>query len=174
MYITRVCDKCDNNTFKVVQEGPEFNLICSKCGTIKRTIRFDGQMIANTCKKCGNSTYKFKEESAPGNINIDITCSQCGSVAEYDYINDGGKIISFAERNLLDIKRLIGGIHQRVEEIETNAIGLQYRNSDIFAEAVEIDDLRDSYDPAACIKDITIELKNDLQKLEQKINIIEL
>lgn len=174
MYITRVCDKCDSNTFKVVQNGPEFSLLCSKCGTSKRTIRFDGRMIEHSCKSCGNNTYKLKEESAPGNINMDITCAECGSAAEYNYIDDEGNDITFPQRNLLDIKKLVALIFQKAEDIETNAVGLQYRNSDIFAEAVEIDNAHDFYDPAANIKDISKELKQDIQKLESKIDNIEL
>lgn len=125
MYRTRICSECDNNKFSIITEGASFKLQCSECNSIRETFELDGKMIVPVCKKCGGKLFKFREKEKENSIEIDFICSECGEKASYIYIDDEGNEVTLEERTLLDMKKFLQSINDRLYSIDYSVSGLK-------------------------------------------------
>lgn len=132
MYRTRICSQCDNNKFFIVPEGAAFKVQCSECDSIRETFELDGKMIVPVCSKCQGKLFKFREKEKENSIEIDFICSECGEKASYIYIDDEGREVTLEERTLLDMKKFLYNINDRLYSIAFSVDGLKNSIEDEF------------------------------------------
>lgn len=166
MYITRVCNKCDNNKFLLKPDGTEFKVECSECHDIRDILSFEGQMAVPVCKNCNNSLFKFRREESKDNMSIDFTCTECGEPISYIYIDDSGKEITYEERVILDSRKLIHRINEKVENLETLFSELKDIHSSFTDDFNYTDDLLNRM---RNINKEIIEIKTDINDFERSI-----
>lgn len=167
MYRTRICNKCDNNKFLVVPEGVLFKVECSECHNVKETFELGGKMIVPKCGKCGSELFKFREKEKENSIEIDFVCSECGERAAYIYIDDEGNEVTLEKRTLLDMKKFILNINDRLYNIEFAASNLR----DVGYGVVDSDELNNA---ANNISNELNSIKNELEGLEARIKKLDI
>lgn len=125
MYRTRICSKCDNNKFLVIPDGISFKVECSECHNVKEVFELDGRMIVPICGKCNGNVFKFREKEKENSIEIDFICSNCGEGASYVYIDDEGNEVTLEKRTLLDMKKFLQSVNDRLYNIEFAVNGIK-------------------------------------------------
>ncbi|MCM8711398.1 hypothetical protein M2651_10240 [Clostridium sp. SYSU_GA19001] len=162
MYRTRICNKCDNNKFLVVPDGVSFKVECSHCHDVKETFQLDGKMVVPECDKCGCSLFKFREKEKENSIEIDFVCAECGERASYIYIDDEGREVTLEKRTLLDMKKFILNINDRLYNIEFGVSGLRA----LEYETMDLDELNSTLNR---ITDELNSIKNEIEVIDMRI-----
>lgn len=162
MYRTRICSNCDNNKFLVIPDGVSFRVECSECHNIKEVFELDGRMVVPLCSKCGGNLFKFREKVKENSIEIDFICSHCGEGASYIYIDNEGKEVTLEVRTLLDMKKFLQGINDRLYNIEFAINGIKSLEEEMII----------SEDASEALKNINNELnsiKNEAETIDTRI-----
>ena len=162
--ITKVCTRCDNNRFIVRPQGAKFEIVCSKCRDISDVVQLENKMIVPKCGKCGSEIYRVQKENRDDNIkHYSFTCTQCEEPAEFILIDDDGNQITKEQKELLDIKKLIGGLIRKVEIFETSIDELRGSISDLDLQHEEVTNKVDT------IYSEVSSMKSDMSSIESQL-----
>jgi hypothetical protein len=167
MYRTRICNKCDNNKFKVIPEGIAFKVNCSECSSIKEVFQLDGKMIVPKCTKCSSTLFKFREKQKDNSIEIDFVCSECGEHANFIYIDDEGAEVTLEKRVLLDMKKFIQNTNDKLYNIEFGVGKLKNLGEEFL-------DINETNDSVNVINNELSSIKNDLEGLEMRLKKLDI
>lgn len=167
MYRTRICSNCDNNKFNVIPDGVSFRVECSECHSVKEVFELDGRMIVPVCSKCNSRLFKLREKVNENSIEVDFICSECGEGVSYIYIDDEGNEVSLEKRTLLDMKKFLQIINDRLYNIAFSVQGVKKLEEEL----ITIDGADDALNN---INNELNSIKNEAEAIEARIKKLEI
>ncbi|MBE6070501.1 MAG: hypothetical protein E7208_00915 [Clostridium butyricum] len=126
MMRTVVCkqDGCSGNEFYISMEDGKVKAKCKVCGSIYfyNSGSYDFNMLSN-CSNCNNNVFKIFSDLQKEKLYI--KCMECGAPPERVFIDDEGIQVTYEEKLLHDIKRIMQQVDQRICNLELKVEGLE-------------------------------------------------